>query len=292
MHRSGRLAVAAACLAGALLAQPGVAAAHDPIIVDDSQTTPEAGPALPDGTISFALYGVVDGPGASRGFRVRFGDGDRLVISLLVPDLPPEQTMQPDDLPLLRVDAPDGTTRELAPDLRVPFDEPFSGTRYIRLLDLDEPAVAGGYAITVIGRLPARFTVSVGTSEQFGTPVDGVVDRDAGVAGVQAWYDTPPPDPVAVPTTGAVASTAPSTEPVTAPVTAPVTSPVTSPSTTAVTVSTLAEREREAAPGSADADADTDGAPAPNGVVRSLVATVVAVIVAGSAMVLVRRRRR
>lgn len=35
----------------------GPAFAHDPIIITNDQTTPEAGPLLPDGTISFALYG-------------------------------------------------------------------------------------------------------------------------------------------------------------------------------------------------------------------------------------------
>jgi hypothetical protein len=43
---------------------------------------------------------------------------------------------------------------------------------------------------------PARFTLSVGTTEQFGTPVENVPNRDLGVDGVMAWYATPPPAPV------------------------------------------------------------------------------------------------
>ena len=39
-----------------------VVRAHDPIILTDEQTTPDGGPFLPDGTISFALYGTFDGP--------------------------------------------------------------------------------------------------------------------------------------------------------------------------------------------------------------------------------------
>ena len=46
--------------AGLLVSGP--AFAHDPIIIINDQTTPEAGPLLPDGTISFALYGVIDTP--------------------------------------------------------------------------------------------------------------------------------------------------------------------------------------------------------------------------------------
>ncbi len=39
---------------------PLSALAHDPIIVTDDQTTPADGPFLPDGTVSFALYGSVN----------------------------------------------------------------------------------------------------------------------------------------------------------------------------------------------------------------------------------------
>jgi hypothetical protein len=140
MRRARLVPVAAACAAVGVLVLPGVAEAHDPIIVDDSQTTPDAGPLLPDGTISFALYGVVDGEGDTRGFRAVLAEGDRLVVTLLAPDLPPEQAMTPDELPVLRIDGPDGSSRELEPDERVAFDEPFSGTRYLRLVEVDEPA--------------------------------------------------------------------------------------------------------------------------------------------------------
>ncbi|NBN89210.1 MAG: hypothetical protein EBV24_02670 [Actinobacteria bacterium] len=87
-----------------------VARAHDPIILTDEQTTPDSGPFLPDGTISFALYGAFDAAGE----------------------------------------------------------------------------------ITVIGGAPSRFTVSVGDKETFGTPVESVVDRSAGVAGVMQWYEGSP----------------------------------------------------------------------------------------------------
>src|SRR5438045_3763566 len=58
-----------ALVVAALLPATG-ALAHDPIVLADSQTTPDLGPLLPDGTISFALYGLLNSPGDSRGFRV------------------------------------------------------------------------------------------------------------------------------------------------------------------------------------------------------------------------------
>ena len=39
----------------ALAVPVGTAFAHDPIIFTDTQTTPEAGPLLLDGTVSFAI---------------------------------------------------------------------------------------------------------------------------------------------------------------------------------------------------------------------------------------------
>ena len=173
---------------------PGVASAHDPIIIDDSQTTPELGPLLLDGTISFALYGAIDAAGDTRGFRVRMEDGDRLQVQMLVPDLAPENELVVDDLPQLTIESPDGQTWTLGADVRVPFDEPFSRTRYLRLLDFSEAAVAGDYRVTVSGAKAARFTVSVGVIERFGTAVENVVDRDAGVPAVIEWYSTTPGD--------------------------------------------------------------------------------------------------
>ena len=52
-----------------VLCAGSVAKAHDPIILTDDQTVPEVGPFLPDGTISFALYGSFGGAGETRGLR-------------------------------------------------------------------------------------------------------------------------------------------------------------------------------------------------------------------------------
>lgn len=177
-----------------LVLLPAAASAHDPIIIDDAQTTPESGPLLLDGTISFALYGTVDGGGDTRGFRVRMREGERLAVQLLVPDLAPENSLGVDDLPTLYIEAPDGETWTLAPEVRIAFDEPFSRTRYLRLLDFGASASAGDYMVTVRGTAPARFTVAVGSLERFGSPVENVVDRDAGVPGVIEWYSTTPGD--------------------------------------------------------------------------------------------------
>ena len=53
----------------------------------------------------------------------------------------------------------------------------------MRYLELGESAQAGEYRLTVTGLGPARFTLAVGTTERFGTPVENVPNRSDGSAG-------------------------------------------------------------------------------------------------------------
>jgi len=183
----------------------GTARAHDPIILTADQSTPADGPMLPDGTISFALYGTLEAPGDTRGFRVDFADGDPLYLSVLIPDLPPENSLPDDLLPYLVVEDPAGGSTELRVDERAAFAEPFTGTSYVTLAVLTGSAMAGTYSVTVTGEAPSRFTVAVGTKELFGTEVENVPNRDAGVAGVMEWYSSTPPSVVT--TSSSVADT-------------------------------------------------------------------------------------
>ena len=164
------------------------AKAHDPIILTSDQSKPSDGPLLLDGTISFALYGSLDSAGETRGFRVKFNAGDPLYLSILIPDLAPENLLDNASLPFLNVEDPSGAILNFAPTERVSFAEPYSGTNYVRLTEFRTTAIAGTYAITVAGDSPARFTVSIGEKEMFGTPVENITNRELGVAGVMAWY--------------------------------------------------------------------------------------------------------
>lgn len=164
------------------------AKAHDPIILTSDQRTPSDGPLLLDGTISFALYGSLDSAGDTRGFRVKFNAGDPLYFSILIPDLAPENALDDSLLPFLNVEDPNGAILNLATTERVSFAEPYSGTNYVRLTGFNSTAVGGTYSITVAGDSPARFTVSIGQKEMFGTPVENISNRELGVAGVMDWY--------------------------------------------------------------------------------------------------------
>ena len=87
----------------------GAASAHDPLFLTSDQTTPESGPLLPDGTISFAIYGDLAGGGDTRGLQVVFDEGDRLLVEVLIPALLPEADLADDQLPVATVVAPDGS---------------------------------------------------------------------------------------------------------------------------------------------------------------------------------------
>jgi len=174
----------------------GPAAAHDPIFLTDEQTTPDAGPYLPDGAISWALYGSVAEEGDTRGFEFDLRAGEELFVSLLIPNLEPELSLADDELPILEITRPDGTVLRADPIPGAIYDEPFSNTSYVTLHESREPAQAGRYRAVVTVRAPARFTVAVGEREEFGTPAERTVDRPEGFMAIgpplNAWYTTPP----------------------------------------------------------------------------------------------------
>jgi len=172
-----------------ILASP--ASAHDPLILLPEQKTPLNGPFLPDGTISFALYGSLLEKNDTRAFQFYLDSDDRLDISLLIPNLEPENQMPQEKLPRLFLYRPDGSEVEGISDLYTPFDEPFSMTRYVRIFEYVEKSSGGVYQVEVTGINPVRFTVAIGYIESFGTPVENVPNRDAGRTGIFDWYQNP-----------------------------------------------------------------------------------------------------
>ena len=154
-----------------------VSHAHDPLFLLPEQETPSQGPLLPDGTISFALYGEFLAEGETRGFQANFADGDVFQLELLIPALDPEQSLQQDQLPFLQLTIPDGSERTLYPSIRTRFDEPFTNTSYFTLIQERGTAQGGVYDVMIVSRAPARFTTAIGIKEQFGTPVQRAGER-------------------------------------------------------------------------------------------------------------------
>ncbi len=172
------------------------ALAHDPIFLTDDQTTPDTGPYLPDGAISWAIYGVFPEAGQTRGFEFDLREGDDLYIGLLIPNLEPELSLPDAELPYAELTLPDGTVRMLEPEIREVFDEQFSQTSYVTLVEIKESAVAGRHSVLIHSRAPSRFVVPVGEREVFFTPAERAVDRPTDFLGIaeplNIWYQTPP----------------------------------------------------------------------------------------------------
>ena len=98
----------------AILVPP--AFAHDPIFLSTDDRSPNEGPLLPDGTISFAVYGRLDHASATQGFQARLEEGELLTLSLLIPAKIPETKVETGLLPKVLIVRPDGSEFDLSPE--------------------------------------------------------------------------------------------------------------------------------------------------------------------------------
>ena len=167
--------------------------AHDPVFLTDDHFAPEIGPFLPDGTISFAMYGRLAEPTSTQGFQARMQQGQSLNLSLLVPAVLPEIGFEIGLLPEVKVTRPDQTSFVLSAQFRETFHEPFTNTTYLRLADHLEEAQQGEYSLLISGTAAGRYVVSIGTLERFGTDIGRytrplVVGRST--SPVIEWFET------------------------------------------------------------------------------------------------------
>ena len=195
-NRGARFGVVLASALAAVLFLSTAASAHDPIFLEKAQTTADTGPYMPDGTISWALYGSVLETGDARGFEFDLRDGDELYVSLLIPNIEPELSLDDAELPTLQLDTPSGERIDIIPEIREVFDEPFSNTSYVTLAEIRQPGEDGRYQGVVLGNAASRFTVAIGEREIFFTETERSGDRPSSFPEIseplKAWYSTPP----------------------------------------------------------------------------------------------------
>ena len=72
----------------------GVAVAHQPVVLLNSDTTAAKGPLLVDGTVSFAVRAAFAKAGEKKAFRAQFKEGDALEIQYLIIDKKPENALK------------------------------------------------------------------------------------------------------------------------------------------------------------------------------------------------------
>ena len=162
----------AAILASNLLGMTS-AAAHQPVVLLNSDTTPSAGPLLVDGTVSFAIRAAFSKAGQKKAFRAQFQEGDQLDVQYLIVDKRPENKLKNSKLPQLVITSPSGKKIVMKYTERTEFYEPYGRTMYLYLSRISELAEPGIYSFVATSRAKAEITIAVGEKE-----IPGEVLRD------------------------------------------------------------------------------------------------------------------
>ena len=174
----------------------GVAFAHQPVVLLNSDTTAAKGPLLVDGTVSFAVRASFAKAGEKKAFRAQFKDGDALEIQYLIVDKKPENSLRMAQLPTLVVTGPGGFKLTLKLNERTKFFEPFSQTNYLYLGRYSGTAKAGIYSFVITGRGKSAITLGVGDREVPGEVVRGAyVARTVSASPTPAASASPTPTP-------------------------------------------------------------------------------------------------
>ena len=189
--------VAALVLAFSIL-PAGSANALQPVFLLPTDTTPNAGPLLVDGTVSFAIRASFTKSGQKQAFRAALKEGDSLEIQYLIVDKKPENTLKNTMLPQLVVTSPSGKKLTMKLNERTKFYEPYGRTNYLYLARYSAPAEAGIYQFVATSRAKAAITLAVGEKEIQGEVVRGAAPADTPapkVSATPAAKASPTPSP-------------------------------------------------------------------------------------------------
>jgi hypothetical protein len=168
-----RKSVAAALVLALSIIPAGAATAHQPVFLLPTDTTPNAGPLLVDGTVSFAIRASFTKSGQKQAFRAALKEGDSLEIQYLIVDKKPENTLKNTMLPQLVVTSPTGKKLTIKFNERTKFYEPYGRTNYLYLARYSAPAETGIYQFVATSRARAAITIAVGDREVQGEVLRG-----------------------------------------------------------------------------------------------------------------------
>jgi cytochrome b involved in lipid metabolism len=190
-----RKSVAAALVLALSIIPAGAATAHQPVFLLPTDTTPNAGPLLVDGTVSFAIRASFTKSGQKQAFRAALKEGDSLEIQYLIVDKKPENTLKNTMLPQLVVTSPTGKKLTMKFNERTKFYEPYGRTNYLYLARYSAPAETGIYQFVATSRARAAITIAVGDREVQGEVLRGPAPSPAAA---QPSPATAQPTPAAV----------------------------------------------------------------------------------------------
>ena len=182
---------------------PATATAHQPVQLNNQDTSAAKGPLLVDGTVSFAVRASFAKARDVRAFRAQFKEGDSLEVQYLIIDKAPENKLKVNQLPTLVVTSPSGVRQVMKLNERTKFFEKYSGATYLYLGRSSSAAEAGIYSFTLTARTRSAVTIAVGDRE-----VPGDVIRGALPTPTPTSSATPTPTPT--PTASTTPSAAPS----------------------------------------------------------------------------------
>jgi hypothetical protein len=198
----------------------GVAVAHQPVVLLNSDTTAAKGPLLVDGTVSFAVRASFAKAGEKKAFRAQFQEGDALEVQFLIMDKKPENALKMSQLPTLVVTGPGGFKTTMKLNERTKFLETYTQTTYLYLGRYSGMAKAGIYSFVLTARGKSSITLGVGSQE-----IPGEVVRGAYVAPTVSATPTPTPKPTpsvsATPTPTPVVTPTPTPTPTATPTSTP-----------------------------------------------------------------------
>ncbi len=180
----------------------GVAHAHQPVVLLDSDKTAAAGPLLVDGTVSFAVRASFSKAGQKKAFRAQFNQGDSLAVQYLIVDKKPESALRTKSMPTLVITDPTGSKVTMKLSERTKFYEPFGKVNYLYLGRYNTEARSGIYSFVITSKSKAAITIAVGEREG----VVGEIVRGPAASPKPSASSTPKP------TTAEKESTAPTAE--------------------------------------------------------------------------------
>ena len=169
----------------------GVANAHQPLNLLDSDTTASKGPLIADGTLSFAVQAAFTKAGQKKAFSAQFKEGEELAVQYLIVDKKPESALRKKSLPKLVITSHSGSKVTMKFTERTKFFEPYGGVNYLYLGRYNSKAQSGIYSFEITSKRRAAITIAVGEKEG----IVGEVIR--GTYGVPKPVASATPKPVA-----------------------------------------------------------------------------------------------
>ena len=171
----------------------GVANAHQPLNLLDSDTSASKGPLIVDGTLSFAVTAAFTKAGQKKAFRAQFKKGDAMTVQYLIIDKKPENSLRKKSLPTLVITSPSGSKVTMKFTERTKFFEQYTRVNYFYLGRYNSEAEGGIYSFEITSKGRAAITIGVGEIEG----VVGEVVRGPYKAPKSAASSTPKAEPSA-----------------------------------------------------------------------------------------------